>query len=73
MIPPLVLKPNSEDKVLDLCSAPGSKLTQLAELMENKGTLYSNEISVDRIKSLIYNIEKMSFTNVGVLNFRGEL
>ena len=73
MIPPLILKPNSDDRVLDLCSAPGSKLTQLAEIMENKGTLYSNEISVDRIKSLIYNIEKMSFTNVGVLNFKGEI
>lgn len=73
MIPPIVLNPDSSDVVLDLCSAPGSKLTQLAEIMNNMGTLYSNEVSVDRIKSLIYNIEKMSFTNVGVLNFKGEL
>lgn len=73
MIPPIVLNPDSDDVVLDLCSAPGSKLTQLAEIMNNKGTLYSNEVSVDRIKSLIYNIEKMSFTNVGVLNFKGEM
>ena len=73
MIPPIVLNPSSDDKVLDLCSAPGSKLTQLAEIMNNRGTLYSNEISVDRIKSLIYNIEKMNFTNIGVLNFKGEV
>ncbi len=73
MIPPIALKPDENDLVLDLCSAPGSKLTQLAEIMKNKGTLYSNEISVDRIKSLIYNIEKMNFTNVGVLNFKGEM
>jgi len=73
MIPPIVLNPEKDDRVLDLCSAPGSKLTQLAEIMGNKGTLYSNEISVDRIKSLIFNIEKMNFTNVGVLNFKGEL
>jgi len=73
MIPPLVLNPSGDDVVLDLCSAPGSKLTQLAEIMGNKGTLYSNEISVDRIKSLVYNIEKMNFTNIGVLNFKGEI
>lgn len=73
MIPPIILKPNDDDVVLDLCSAPGSKLTQLAEIMNNKGTLYANEVSVDRIKSLVYNIEKMNFTNVGVLNFKGEL
>lgn len=73
MIPPIALNPKQDDIVLDLCSAPGSKLTQLAEIMNNEGTLYSNEISGDRIKSLIYNIEKMNFTNIGVLNFKGEI
>ena len=39
MLPPLLLNPSSEDLVLDLCSAPGSKTTQIAELMRNKGIL----------------------------------
>jgi 16S rRNA (cytosine1407-C5)-methyltransferase len=73
MIPALVLNPNSGDAVLDLCAAPGSKTTQLAELMNNHGTLIANEISVDRLKSLVFNVDKMSLVNVGILHGKGEL
>jgi len=73
MIPALVLNPTSNDAVLDLCAAPGSKTTQLAELMNNRGTLMANEISVDRLKSLVFNVDKMSLVNVGILHGKGEL
>ncbi|MDQ7817794.1 MAG: RsmB/NOP family class I SAM-dependent RNA methyltransferase [Melioribacteraceae bacterium] len=73
MIPALVLKPNETDKVLDLCAAPGSKTTQLAEMMNNRGTLVANEISIERLKSLVFNIDKMNLVNVGVLHGKGEL
>ena len=73
MIPALVLNPGSSDAVLDLCAAPGSKTTQLAELMNNRGTLIANEISVDRLKSLVFNVDKMSLVNVGILHGKGEL
>ncbi|MFA3783338.1 NOL1/NOP2/sun family putative RNA methylase [Melioribacteraceae bacterium 4301-Me] len=72
MIPPLVLNPSKNDIVLDLCAAPGSKTTQLAEIMHNEGTLIANEISIDRIKSLVFNIEKLNLLNVGVINEKGE-
>lgn len=35
MIPPIVLNPEKDEKVLDLTAAPGSKTTQMACLMEN--------------------------------------
>ncbi|MBU2508734.1 MAG: RsmB/NOP family class I SAM-dependent RNA methyltransferase [Bacteroidetes bacterium] len=73
MIPPLILNPSETDITLDMCAAPGSKTTQLSELMNNRGTLYSNEVSVNRTKSLVYNIDKMSITNIGVLQMKGEL
>jgi 16S rRNA (cytosine1407-C5)-methyltransferase len=73
MIPVLVLKPDANDKVLDLCAAPGSKTTQLAEMMKNRGTLIANEISIERLKSLVFNIDKMNLVNVGVLHGKGEL
>ncbi len=73
MIPPLVLNPQEGDAVLDLCAAPGSKTTQLAELMNNKGTLVANEISTERLKSLVFNVDKMSLVNVGILHGKGEL
>ncbi len=73
MIPPLVLNPNENDKVLDLCAAPGSKTTQLAELMNNKGMIISNEPNPKRLRTLAFNIEKMNYLNVGIIKNKGEL
>ena len=73
MIPALVLKPSESDVTLDLCAAPGSKTTQLSELMNNKGTLVANEISLERMKSLIFNLDKINAMNTGVLKGKGEL
>lgn len=73
MLPPLVLNPTSTDLVLDLCSAPGSKTTQIAEMMDNKGILIVNELEIDRIKALVFNLDKMNFLNYGVVNSRGEI
>lgn len=71
-IPPIILNPRQDDVVLDLCSAPGSKTTELGELMDNKGTLVADEIQMDRLKSLVYNIDRMNQMNAGVLHFKGE-
>ncbi len=73
MLPPIVLNPTETDRTLDLCAAPGSKTTQLADFMKNSGTLIANEISMDRIKMLVHNLDKMNFTNFGVLHTKGEL
>lgn len=73
MLPPHFLNPSAKDSVLDLCSAPGSKTTQLAEMMENKGVLVVNELAMDRIKALVFNLDKMNFLNYGVVNLKGEI
>ena len=73
MLPPLALNPNENDIVLDLCSAPGSKTTQLGEMMNNNGTLIANEISLDRVKMLVFNIDRMNLINAGVIHSKGEL
>ncbi len=73
MIPPHILKPTENDKVLDLAAAPGSKTTQLAEMMNNRGTLYANEPNVNRLKGLVFNLDKLNFVNIGVIKFKGEL
>ena len=73
MMPPLILNPGSEDTVMDLCGAPGSKSTQLAEMMNNKGTLLINEIDNERIKSLVFNLERMNIINASVIHSKGEV
>ena len=73
MIPPMVLSPNQHDIAIDMCAAPGSKSTQLAEMMENKGTLYVNEPSIGRTKALAHNLDKLNVLNAGMMTSKGEL
>jgi 16S rRNA (cytosine1407-C5)-methyltransferase len=73
MMPPLILNPRSDDIVLDLCGAPGSKSTQIAEMMNNRGALLVNEVDNERIKSLVFNLERMSVINSSVIHSKGEV
>ncbi|MDR3626844.1 MAG: RsmB/NOP family class I SAM-dependent RNA methyltransferase, partial [Ignavibacteriaceae bacterium] len=72
MIPPLILEPRENETVLDLCAAPGSKTTEIAAMMNNKGTLVANEVSLNRVKMLVYNIDRMNIMNAGVMSSKGE-
>ena len=59
----LALEPKGGEFVLDLCASPGSKTTQLAAKMENKGTLVANDLKLDRIMILASNTERIGVTN----------
>lgn len=72
MIPALILNPTPEDIVLDLCAAPGSKTTELGEMMKNRGTLIANEVQLDRVKMLVYNLDRINLVNTGVIHTKGE-
>ena len=62
-IPPVVLDPKPGDVVLDMCAAPGSKTTQLAQMMQNKGILIANEYVGLRIAALGINVQRMGVSN----------
>ncbi len=54
------------ERVLDLCSAPGGKGTQLAQAMRGRGLLVLNEKMPDRAKILLQNVERMGIENAVV-------
>ena len=54
------------ERVLDLCSAPGGKGTQLAQAMRGRGLLVLNEKMPDRAKVLLQNVERMGIENAVV-------
>jgi len=64
MLPLLALRVEPGDFVLDLCASPGSKTTQMASMMENKGTIIANDLKLERIKILNANLERCGVTNV---------
>jgi NOL1/NOP2/sun family putative RNA methylase len=71
MLPPLILAPEPGETVLDLAAAPGSKTTQMAQMMENKGAIVANDLSYDRIRALASNIDRLGVLNVAVLQEDG--
>lgn len=73
MLPPLVLSPNTGEKVLDLTAAPGSKTTQMAAMMNNNGYILANELDALRCERLKFNIEKQGAKIIEVNNGRGEV
>ena len=72
MIPALALKPKENDKVLDLTAAPGSKTTQMACMMNNKGYILANEIDKIRCQRLEYNVKMQNAEIVDVINEDGK-
>lgn len=71
MLPALALDPKENEKVLDLCAAPGSKTTQIAALMNNKGILFANEVRKDRVNILSANLERCGVANTIVTTSEG--
>lgn len=67
-LPALILNPTKEDKVLDMAAAPGGKLTQMAELMENKGVLIGMDKMKHRMPSLKNGIERLGISNSIIYN-----
>lgn len=62
----------SELRVLDAASAPGSKTTQIAAKMGNKGLLVANEFSASRSKILVFNLQKCGVANTILTHFSAE-
>lgn len=72
MVPVIVLDPKPEEIILDLTAAPGSKTTQIAAMMDNKGEIIANELNEIRSKRLQYNVEHLGADIVKVITGRGE-
>jgi tRNA (cytosine40_48-C5)-methyltransferase len=68
MLSAIILDPKPNDVVIDMCAAPGSKSTHLAQLMKNEGMLILIEKNLNRIPALEVNLRRMGIINSIVLN-----
>lgn len=65
-LPAAVLAPVPGDMTLDMAASPGGKTTQMAAMMQNKGTLVAIDVSVHRLAALKNNLERLGVTNTVV-------
>jgi NOL1/NOP2/sun family putative RNA methylase len=68
MLPGAVINAQPGEHILDLCAAPGGKTVQIAAGMQGEGILVANDISSDRVKALVKNIELSGVKNAIVTN-----
>jgi len=61
------------ERVMDMAAAPGSKTTQIAASMSNKGVLLANEYSASRVKVLHANISRCGVSNTAIAHFDGRV
>ncbi len=58
-IPPLVLNPHPNDRILDMCAAPGGKASHIAAITGNKAELWANDNSRARLNRMITNFQRL--------------
>lgn len=57
-----LVDPKPGETLVDLCSAPGSKSTYMAELMKNTGVIISAEVSSERLNLVVENMNRLGIT-----------
>ena len=62
MIPAAVLSPKEGEAVPDMCAAPGSKTTQMAEIMKNSGTIDAWDLYPHKISLIKNNAKKLGIS-----------
>ncbi|MHC4692910.1 MAG: 16S rRNA (cytosine(967)-C(5))-methyltransferase RsmB [Planctomycetota bacterium] len=68
-LPVRLLNPKPDWKILDLCAAPGTKTTQLAELTEDSAEIIATDIDAERLKSVNENTARLGITCVNILPY----
>jgi 16S rRNA (cytosine967-C5)-methyltransferase len=62
--PVQILNPQPDWKILDLCAAPGTKTTQLAEYTGDKAAIIATDIDSQRLQKLKENITRLGIKSI---------
>ncbi|XP_053685428.1 probable 28S rRNA (cytosine-C(5))-methyltransferase [Sabethes cyaneus] len=71
MLPVIALAPEENERILDLCAAPGGKSSHIAALMKNTGVLFANDINKERLQAVVGNFHRLGIQNAIVTNIDG--
>lgn len=67
------LDPRQGEIILDMCAAPGSKSTQISQLLQGRGVLVANDPIIDRCKALSSNLQRFGVYNVVITTLDGRI
>jgi 16S rRNA (cytosine967-C5)-methyltransferase len=59
-----LLDPQKDERIIDLCAAPGGKLTYTSEKMQNTGEIIAVDVFEMRLKLLQENCDRLGISNV---------
>jgi NOL1/NOP2/sun family putative RNA methylase len=68
----LIVAPQPDELVCDLCAAPGSKTSHMAQLMHNQGIIVANDPAHARLARLEYNLKHLGISNVVTSRYSGQ-
>ena len=72
LLSPIALNPQPGEKILDLCAAPGSKTTQMAEMMRDEGEILAVDISPERMSILRAAVKRQGLSIITPLTGESE-
>ena len=64
MIPAMVLNPQKNMHILDMCAAPGGKTTQLSAIMKNSGDIIACDLHSHRVRLIEHNAQRLGAFNI---------
>jgi len=63
-LPVALLDPQPGEIILDFCSAPGGKATQIAETLADNGVIVAQDVSGDRVTKVVENVIRLGLTSI---------
>ena len=67
----MALGARENERIMDMCAAPGGKTTYIAADMKNTGFLVANDSKKERTKALAANLSRLGVRNAVVTNYDG--
>lgn len=70
LLAPIELGAKPGEAILDLCAAPGGKLSYLAQIVRNEGRILGHDVAPERLKLIRENCARLGVTCVEVISPR---
>lgn len=67
----MALAPQENERILDMCAAPGGKASHIAAVMKNTGVLFANDVNSERNKAVLGNFHRLGISNSVICCYDG--